>query len=221
LELRGQGLNNTEIAKQLGYKSVTSVTNLLYEAGRRGWFLTPDVEDHLVYLTSHKIVRNIDKQLEGKDLTPQQQEMTIVAAKGRGLFRNYEGGKSEGAAPSLILGVKIEVVDPRSVLPTVDKSVKSGNYRNRPKRQVSRPTWRGNLLRVSNRRPWSVSEDLQWASSWVCKQWRDESLYWELEVRTERTSVGSQRLGELVLKGSLNGELMLSIHETDWDTQGD
>ena len=109
-EMREQGLANAEIAKQLGYTHANSISNLLYLAGKNRWFLTPDIEDHLTFVTVHKIVKNVDKQLDGKDLTPQQQEMTIAAARGRGLFKNYEATKHEGPPASLVLGVKIEVV---------------------------------------------------------------------------------------------------------------
>ena len=112
LRLRGEGLSSSEIAEALGYKNARTVNDLLYKAGEKGWFITPDVEDHLTYVTAKKIIKNIDQDLENGDLTEGQREMTIAAAKGRGFFKRYESTKIEGAPPSLILGVKIEIADP-------------------------------------------------------------------------------------------------------------
>ena len=110
MRLRGEGLGNAEIAKHLGYKNARTVQDLLYHAGSKGWLITSDVEEHLTYVTAHKIVKNIDKALDQSDgLSASQLEMTIAAAKGRGFFKHYESTKSEGAPQSLILGVKIEV----------------------------------------------------------------------------------------------------------------
>lgn len=116
-----EGLTHPEVAKRLGI-STDAVGRYLYLAGKEGWFTTPDIEDHLTYVTSHKIVKNVDQQLAGDDLTPQQQEMTIAAAKGRGLFKVHESGKGEGPQQSLVLGVKIEVVQPGQHASTVQQT---------------------------------------------------------------------------------------------------
>jgi len=106
---------NADIAKELGYKNAHVVCQLLSDAGRKGWFNTADIEEHLTYVTSHKIVKNVDADLDDGSLLPGQREMTIAAAKGRGLFKSYEGGRNEATAPPMILGVKIEVVNQENV----------------------------------------------------------------------------------------------------------
>jgi hypothetical protein len=105
MQLREEGLSREDIAKQLGYHA-NSVSRILNMAGKRGWLTTPDIEDHLNFITSHKIVRNIDKALDKKEgLSLLQQEMTIAAAKGRGLFKVHETGKGLVAPQSLILSL--------------------------------------------------------------------------------------------------------------------
>ena len=113
MRLRAEGLDHTKIAAKLGYKNAKCISDLLYHAGEKGWFIASDAEEHLTYITAHKIVKNIDKGLDNPEgLSAGQLEMTIAAAKGRGFFKHYESTKTEGAPASLILGVKIEIADP-------------------------------------------------------------------------------------------------------------
>lgn len=110
LEMRYEGKTLIEIAETLGYASATVVSALLSRAGKLGWFKTANADDHLTYKTVHKIVKNIDKDLAQGSLTRGQREMTIAAAKGRGLFKTYEEVKTDRADASIVLGVKVEVI---------------------------------------------------------------------------------------------------------------
>ena len=65
------------------------------------------------------------------------------------------------------------------------------------------------------------SEDQQRSQSWFCKQWKGDTLHWEMEVRTENLGAGTARLGELEINGKWPREFTLAIHHTDWDTDGD
>lgn len=112
--LKAQGLSHAEIGEKLGL-SVRNVTNLVYLAGRNGWLTTEDVTERLKFSTAHKVVRNVDAVLDGVVLHAGQQEMTIAAAKGLGLFVNHEVTKGEVANQSLVLGVKIEVVGHKGI----------------------------------------------------------------------------------------------------------
>ena len=111
LKLRGEGASNEDIAKELGYTNVHSVSDLLYYAGKHGWFITPDVDAHLTYVTTHKIVKNIDTQLDGADLTEQQMAMTIAAARGRGLFKRHDAENTAKTETPALVGVKIEIIN--------------------------------------------------------------------------------------------------------------
>jgi len=111
VKLKAQGLTHAEIAELLGL-STRYVKNLVYLAGQHGWLKTEDVEDHLTYITAHKIVRNVDAALDGVVLGEGQQEMTIAAAKGRGFFKQHEAASIENTPQSMVLGVKIELVQP-------------------------------------------------------------------------------------------------------------
>lgn len=65
----------------------------------------------------------------------------------------------------------------------------------------------------------SWTEDRQWARSKIAKGWTLDGKYlsWLLEVRTENRGVGSVRLGEIHLIGSVKGELTMSItEEVQW-----
>ena len=61
----------------------------------------------------------------------------------------------------------------------------------------------------------SWTEDRQWARSRIFKGWTPDGkqLSWILEVRSPSYGVGSVRLGEIRLTGSVKGELTMSIDE--------
>jgi hypothetical protein len=76
------------------------------------------------------------------------------------------------------------------------------------------------------RHSWSWHDDRQWATSRLLKNWTGErkkwfeappehptveQLEWQLEVRSEFDGVGSERLGEIFLKGSMVGDLTIKI----------
>ena len=65
---------------------------------------------------------------------------------------------------------------------------------------------------------WSYAEDRQPATSRLRKDWLTDSgsmLQWRMEVRSENLGAGTVRFREIVVKGSLLGELMLSIENKD------
>ena len=129
MALKAEGVSYEEIAKAIGYKNAHGVADLLYDAGKKGWLAaTPDVDAHLTYITAHKIVRNVDKQLDGEDLTEQQHKMTIAAARGRGLFKQYEEGKAETSQGQMLLAVKVEIVGEKTDI----KSLPAENVGGRP-----------------------------------------------------------------------------------------
>jgi hypothetical protein len=62
---------------------------------------------------------------------------------------------------------------------------------------------------------WSFTEDRQWSRGSLRKNWDDtQQLSWFMEVRTEDVGAGSVRMGEMVIRGSMQGELTMSIAET-------
>jgi hypothetical protein len=63
---------------------------------------------------------------------------------------------------------------------------------------------------------WSFGEDRQWSRSALRKNWgTDKLLSWFMEVRTEDIGAGSIRLGEMIVTGSITGDLTMSIAETE------
>lgn len=108
---KANGKKGPEIAELMG-TTEGYVRHLLWLAGKNGWFTEEDLVDpaeRLVYDTSHKIVRNINKALDGEELKPGQQEMTIEAAKGIGLWKNHSAVKQEGVMQIPVLAIKVEL----------------------------------------------------------------------------------------------------------------
>ena len=63
---------------------------------------------------------------------------------------------------------------------------------------------------------WSFSEDRQWSRGALRKNWDTaKQLSWFMEVRSEDVGGGSIRMGEMVIRGSMPGELTISIAETE------
>lgn len=61
---------------------------------------------------------------------------------------------------------------------------------------------------------WLWGEDRQWSRSYCLKTVvPGEAIRWTLEVRSENHGIGSQRLGLMVIRGSIAGELVMSIGE--------
>lgn len=60
------------------------------------------------------------------------------------------------------------------------------------------------------------AEDRQWARSRLTKSWNsDKQLVWTLETRTEDLGGGTIRMGELAIRGDINGTLTLSILDSE------
>ena len=113
LALKVGGATYEEISSVMGLTPAT-VKQYLYEAGKKGWLTSRDditPQEALEFDLSHTIVQNVRSALGGKSLTDQQQEMTIVAAKGIGLFKNHEVSKAETSVQMNVLSVKMVVAE--------------------------------------------------------------------------------------------------------------
>ena len=88
---RAAGHDDKAIAKKLN-TTETTIRNCLYIARKNGWLaegdvpVDTDIEDELAVSIDRKIVRNISASLDGQMTNYQTHEMTIAAAKGRGIF---------------------------------------------------------------------------------------------------------------------------------------
>jgi transposase len=110
------GQKDAEIAKRLKTTEAT-IRQYRYLAKKNGWLrLDEDGEEEMVDLEAElamtvdrKIVRNIDASLDGQMTNWQTHEMTMAAAKGRGIFKGDK--TSEGMGNALAV-VKIEVIMP-------------------------------------------------------------------------------------------------------------
>lgn len=66
--MRSAGMEDEEIGKLLGIGKRT-VSDYVHKAGKNGWLeaLIDDPKDKLEYSILHKVVRNIDELIEGRD----------------------------------------------------------------------------------------------------------------------------------------------------------
>ena len=110
--MRAVGRPDKEIAKRLK-STVGSVQQAVYVARKNGWLDDNDepidLEVELAMSVDRKVVRNIDAALDGSMTNWQTHEMTIAAAKGRGIFKNHENAREPGDAMAV---VAIQVVMP-------------------------------------------------------------------------------------------------------------
>ena len=110
--LDAAGHPDAVIAKRLKTTELT-VRQTRYLAKKNGWWdendEAIDLEAELAMNIDRKIVRNIDAALDGSMTNWQTHEMTIAAAKGRGVFKTHE--KSE-SANTLMMPVAIQIVMP-------------------------------------------------------------------------------------------------------------
>jgi transposase len=111
------GQKDAEIAKRLKTSEGT-IRQCRYIAKKNGWLRTNeddelemvDVEAEMAMTVDRKIVRNIDASLDGQMTNWQTHEMTIAAAKGRGIFKgDSKGGDANG---SVLPVVAIQVIMP-------------------------------------------------------------------------------------------------------------
>ena len=110
--LRASGRDAQYIAKKLNTTDGT-VRHIMYIARKNGWLDDQDepvdIEAELAHNIDRKVVRNISASLDGGMTNWQTHEMTIAAAKGRGMFKSHD--KSEGG-PVLMQPVAIQIVMP-------------------------------------------------------------------------------------------------------------
>lgn len=109
--MREAGRPDHEIAKRL-HTTEQNVRQIVYLAKKNGWADDDgepvDVEAELAMEVDRKVVRNISSTLDGQMTNWQTHEMTIAAAKGRGIFKNHE--KSEGGHVQLpVVAIRIEM----------------------------------------------------------------------------------------------------------------
>ena len=110
------GWADKDIAKKLGTTAYT-VRQLRYLGRKNGWIRTGvdgeeetvDIELELAMNVDRKIVRNIDASLDGHMTNWQTHEMTVAAAKGRGIFK---GEVVKGPAAGELPVVAIQIVMP-------------------------------------------------------------------------------------------------------------
>lgn len=72
---------------------------------------------------------------------------------------------------------------------------------------------------MTPRPSWTWTQDRQWASSRLMKNWNStDQLAWVLETRSDEWGRGNtERLGDLHLTGSMNGTLTCRLRlEGDW-----
>ena len=110
--MRTAGRDAQYIAKKLKTTDGT-VRHIMYIARKNGWLddndEPVDLELELSENIDRKVVRNISASLDGGMTNWQTHEMTIAAAKGRGMFKSHD--KSEGGI-TLMQPVAIQIVMP-------------------------------------------------------------------------------------------------------------
>lgn len=107
IALRSQGVKMKEISEQLGY-SPDTLRQYLSKAGKKGWINLSsfnEPEDQLEYVLKHKVVRNVNEFLDGRD-----KDVTLEAAKGLGMFKTHQVVKGETTAQiGMALRVQVEM----------------------------------------------------------------------------------------------------------------
>lgn len=102
------GHDDTAIAKRLKTTPQT-IRQTRYIAKKNGWVDADgevvDLEAELAFNIDRKIVRNIGAALDGQMTNYQTHEMTIHAAKGRGIFKNHEKTEATSAMPMVAIQV--------------------------------------------------------------------------------------------------------------------
>lgn len=129
--MRAAGLDSNAIGERLG-KSAKYIRNVEWIARKNRWcdeFTGEplDTEFEAAMELDRKVVRNISASLDGQMTNWQTHEMTIAAAKGRGIFKNHE--KNDTAAntmPVVAIQVVMPAVGAGDQLPHVDESQMGG-----------------------------------------------------------------------------------------------
>lgn len=121
--MREAGRNDEEIAKKLK-TTAASVRQYVYLAKKNGWADDEgepvDLEAELALNIDRKVVRNINHVLDGGMQNWQAHEMTIAAAKGRGIFKSHDKTES-GPVGMPIVAIKVEMVG--ATQPVVEANV--------------------------------------------------------------------------------------------------
>jgi transposase len=108
---RAAGRSDAEIAKLLK-TTEQSIRQYVYLGKKNGWLDGEgepiDVEAELAHNIDAKIVRNISASLDGQMTNWQTHEMTVQAAKGRGIFKNHEKTEATG----VLAPVAIQIIMP-------------------------------------------------------------------------------------------------------------
>jgi hypothetical protein len=108
--MRTAGTPAHVIAKKLGRTEAT-IRQIVYLARKNGWFdgddEPVDLEAELAVNVDRKVVRNINSALDGNMTNWQTHEMTVAAAKGRGIFKNHEVSKQDGASPLSVVAIQV------------------------------------------------------------------------------------------------------------------
>jgi len=111
--MRAAGRDDAYIAKKLDTTEQT-VRQYVYLGHKNGWLDNDgepvDLEAELALDIDRKTVRNIGHSLDGGMTNWQTHEMTLAAAKGRGIFKNHE--KSDGSVSQSLPVVAIQVIMP-------------------------------------------------------------------------------------------------------------
>lgn len=111
--MRTAGHNDSEIAKKLK-TTEAAVRQYVYLAKKNKWADDEgepiDLEAELAINIDRKIVRNISASLDGQMTNWQTHEMTIAAAKGRGVFKSE---KTDAGGPANAMAVvQIQIINP-------------------------------------------------------------------------------------------------------------
>jgi hypothetical protein len=108
--MRAAGRSGREIAKRLG-RTEAAIRQLVYIGRKNGWLDDDDepvdLEAELAINVDRKVVRNINAALDGEMTNWQTHEMTIAAAKGRGVFKTHEVIKQEGTAALSVVAIQV------------------------------------------------------------------------------------------------------------------
>ena len=108
--LRAAGHQDGEIAKRLK-TTAGSVAQYVYVARKNGWLDAEDepvdLEAELAMDVDRKVVRNIGSALDGQMTNWQTHEMTLAAAKGRGIFKTHEVNKNDGTGPMPLVAIQV------------------------------------------------------------------------------------------------------------------
>lgn len=108
IALRAQGVKAKQIAETLGY-SEDVLRQYVSRAYKKGWINLSsfnEVDDQLEYILKHKVVRNVNEFLDGRD-----KDVTLEAAKGLGMFKQ-PGKHDTGPAPTMGLALAVNVTVP-------------------------------------------------------------------------------------------------------------